>query len=433
MSRKISNSSPKAETTAESFLRNRILPIAMILVVLGFAQAWVQTFYLSNPYIERIGWLARDGEWPDKFGVGIHFFSDYLIMNQFSESSNPWAENNPYPPFSMAIFKLFTIFPYHFGLALWLLLGAICLLAPVLHATKKFSLSSRILILTLLVILTAPFVGTIDRGNSIFLLVPLLYFGYILVEKDRSVIAGILIGAACAIKLYPLLIVLFFLIKRKWKVSGVSIVTFVSISFLSGLLWGNPVDAIRETIANANSYNGLSIDGQPMVFSFAGAVNNVVIFLGLGNTDAASLLQNNSRLFGLALLATLLLVAMGVGLLETFLLSSTTIQLISTVSFTYTRIWTFIAIPLMILNHEKLNRHKDKGSSPLKWWWLFVLSTNSLLVVHFFTPMSLGTVIGVIALVMILFNYMNPKLILEEWKSLLPMKLFIKSKETTSK
>lgn len=397
----------------ESFLSKVVLPISTVSVFLGFLQAWIKTFYFGDSYNQRIGWIAQDGNWPSQFAFGVHFFGDYLVMNQLSLNPEPWMNGSNYPPVAMAIFRVFAFFPYHASLYLWLFFAFACFASPLIHATRSFSMGIRIQVIFLVGLLSAPVIGTLDRGNNIFLLVPLLYFGFDAIVKNRNLKASILIGLACAIKLYPVLILLFLILKRKWSVSFLSGLVMIASSFLTALYWGNPILNIKGALAGAAAYDGIDGNGQPMVFSFVALFHNFLVFAGQGGSALSTSMVEAPRLYGLGILFILLIVSLGLNEVQTYLLAITTIQLIPSVSYTYTRIWTVIAIALILkFHHEAFDLQKTKDKKAHYLWWASILGTNTLISIWILRPMSLTAEFALLALLAIVIRSFNFKLIL---------------------
>jgi hypothetical protein len=403
----------------EGFLSRVVLPISTVSVFLGFLQAWVKTFYFNDPYNQRIGWIAQDGNWPSQFAFGVHYFGDYLVMNQLALNPEPWINGSNYPPVAMVIFRIFAFFPYHFSLYLWLFFAIICVASPLVHATKELSSGIRIQVVFLVGLLSAPVIGTLDRGNNIFLLVPLLYFGFYALTEKRNVVASLLLGLACAIKLYPFLIVLFLVLKRKWIVSTLTTLVMISSSILTALYWGNPLSNIKGALKGAAAYDGIDANGQQMVFSFVGQLNNFLVFAGFKGSALSNSIVESPRLYGIIFLAVIIIVSLGVSDLQTYLLATITIQLVPTVSYTYTRIWTVIAVALLLRFHsEVFDLQKPKNMKTYYLWWAAIIGTNTLISVWILRPMSLISELSLIALLAIVFRSYDFKLIVSGFKSI---------------
>lgn len=403
----------------EDFLSRVVLPISTVSVFLGFVQAWIKTFYFNDPYNQRIGWIAQDGNWPSQFAFGVHYFGDYLVMNQLSLNSEPWINGSNYPPVAMAIFRIFAFFPYHISLYLWLLFALVCVASPLVHATKGFSSGVRIQVVFLVGLLSAPVIGTLDRGNNIFLLVPLIYFGFYALTEKRNLVASLLLGLACAIKLYPFLIILFLVLKRKWAVSILSTLVMISSSFLTALYWGNPISNIKGALSGAAAYDGIDSNGQQMVFSFVGQLNNFLVFAGFKGSALSNSIVESPRLYGIGLLTLIIIVSLGVSDLQTYLLAIITIQLVPTVSYTYTRIWTVIAVAILLKFHsEVFDFQKSRSMKTYYLWWAAIMGTNTLISVWMLRPMSLVASMSLIALLAIVFRSFDFKLIVSGFNSI---------------
>lgn len=404
----------------ENFLARIVLPISTISVFLGFVQAWIFTFYFGDPFNQKIGWIAHDGDWPPQFAFGVHFFSDYLAMNQISSSPDPWSDGNIYPPVATAVFRIFAFLPYKIGLCLWLIAAIASVCIPLFHASRGLSFATRIQLILLVGLLSAPVIGTLDRGNNVFLLVPLLYFGLTALIEDKKLLASILLGLACAIKLYPILILFFLILKRKWTISALSTAIMLASTFITSLIWGNPFSIIKHSLTSAAAWDGIDGNGQPMLFSFVGFLNNFLVFAGLKGSKLSNSIVQSPRLFGVVFLLILIFISLGLNHIQTYLLALTTMQLIPTVSFTYTRIWTVVVIALLVKYQSDMYRIGDKKSNQIFYlWWGATLGTNTLVTYWGFWPISIFPTLAFLAVLVIIIKSFRIRLIHSGFKGIL--------------
>jgi hypothetical protein len=185
-------------------------------------------------------------------------------------------------------------------------------------------------------------------------------------------------------------------------VSILSILVTIASSFLTVLYWGNPFSNIKAALNAAAAYDGIDSNGQPMSFSFVVLFNNFLVFSGLKDSALSNSIVESPRIYGVVFLILLLIVSLGVGELQTYLLAVTTIQFIPTVSYTYTRIWTIIAIALLLKFHSEIfDPQKPRNNKIFYLWWVTILGTNTIISLWTFRPMSLTAVLSFLALLAI--------------------------------
>lgn len=331
-----------------------VLYLKIIITIIGLTQMWITANYFSKPFSERIGWFPVDGSWEPAYKLGNHFFGDYLAMHLASKFDNPWEISNFYPPFAMVLFKIFTIFPYKFGLILWLFLIAFCAISPLIHSTKNLRFETRLILIFFFGLCSASFLGMLDRGNCIGFIVPLIYFAIIKAFEDKNNLAAILFGLAIAIKIYPLLLLPFFLFEKKYLLIIKSISVSLIITFFSSLIWGNPVRIISDVMNAARNFEGLNVFGGQMIFSFSATLNNFRSAL-LGDQANFNFLINQHPIFiGFLLYLFLFLTLHTLSNVDRFIVAVAVLQLIPTISYTYTRLWCVISFSLIIY-FKKLN------------------------------------------------------------------------------
>ncbi len=189
----------------------------------------VISIFLSSYYSFRITEIlshpAEDGQCKlGKESVGIHCFSDFYGPITKVNMNNPW-EGAPttYPPLGEFIYKPFAylhqLFPLsHVSLVCFLIFGMLCCSIPAFHAriTGRLSSSSSALVM-IFIITSAPVLITLDRGNSQFILLPIIYFLTLsaLEERNKKVLYW---GFLCVL-LRPQFILLgvFFILTRDFK------------------------------------------------------------------------------------------------------------------------------------------------------------------------------------------------------------------------
>lgn len=387
-----------------------------ILVMLFVSQIWIEAFYRGESFEAKIGWLAEDGGGNTyESGIGRHYFSDYSSMIESSGEKNPWQSTNNYPPFAMFLFKLFSFLPPQVGLITWLLLSAILLLAPLLFVSKhSFSLEQRLIIL-LVYVISAPFLATLDRGNQIAILPILFILFYLAVHSNANFSAGIFLGLAVSIKIYPLILVIYLIKIRQWATIMWTFTTFFVLTAFSSLYFSNSLNSVFESFRGISSHNNLASEPQPMVFSGAGILHNMSHLVAGPDSQLTVWINRND--FTIALLILILVALVSVSKFSNFSLLPYLycLQLIPTQSYTYTRIWSLVALVILL----------RLPSSRLKSIWLLIVGLNlSPFVVWFQNEVNLFPTLSLFIFLTLLvgqiFNQADVKKVVQEkvnlWK-----------------
>jgi hypothetical protein len=198
----------------------------MALLGLTILAGILLSSYLRYPISESISYQINDAGdtcLPKTEGIGGHCFSDFYLPMRLANLDSPWSNSNvPYPPVGLAVFKPFSymneVVPGHLALISYLLLILTILAVTVIYFAKRLKLSGGISSLIFLLFLTsAPIITTIDRGNNIFLILPILFYMSLNLQKEKRkyfIIAGLII---VLIKPQFVLLGLFFAVQKEWR------------------------------------------------------------------------------------------------------------------------------------------------------------------------------------------------------------------------
>lgn len=144
-----------------------------------------------------------------------------------------------YPPFLAAVFvplALLSPQAYQPVAAVWALLGAVVLAVSVLAVSRveRVATDRRT---TLLLLAAAfafpPVIGELVLGNVHLLLLGLLTMGWLGARRRDpmgDVIAGVAVGAAALIKIFPALIVVWFVATGRWRAAAVTVGAVVALA-----------------------------------------------------------------------------------------------------------------------------------------------------------------------------------------------------------
>lgn len=274
----------------------------MWLIIIGFASYAIFSF-VTRKYIGHYnypnGFLfwARDR------------FMDFFNVNTMVAERNPYgAAGSSYPPFILAFAWMFKYIIFSPGILIlaWLhkalsgygdawrtvmnhitqgtetylifagLFSGIIMifLYKILQKERDIFQNKYQLYLTILCFtFSAPFIFLLDRGNYLLAaIVCYLFFVYFYDKNELA--ASVWLGLASAIKVYPLFMLLIYIMHKKWKALGISILTIIISSFYSILLFQGGI------------FQNLSVLFQALIGFGGGYENDIVsVHFGVGLTS----------------------------------------------------------------------------------------------------------------------------------------------------
>ncbi len=209
-----------------------ILSILLILGIICYAYFNIYTaykyathndfkhFYLGAKLI-RLGISPYDGE----------IFHEYKKYEGFT-SINPFV----YPPFTGIVLSPLTFYTFKKAYLIWFILNHILLIASIFLIFKALELKFNLINLTITIWLTgysSVIYRTLTSGQiNIFLLFlfSLIWFLYI---KRWKKLCGFFIAFASLFKLFPAIILFYFILKKQWKVVAHSILWIIILMIIS--------------------------------------------------------------------------------------------------------------------------------------------------------------------------------------------------------
>ncbi len=225
-----------------------VITISSITLVISGFLSYVLSFYLGfstdkallynalDPGYVAPGYLAKPI-------LGVHYWGDLQSALSFAAHQNPYSLEleypSPYPPFGILIFKPFVFFDP--VVALIVMTSVTFLLVS--YTFIKFVDSRKnfqywqVLILTLLV--SKPLLLALDRGNLQGIVVSLMILTVIHLRNNQIKLAKFCIVIAIALKGYPVLMLLVFVRRKRYKeiletIWYSALVTIASAILLSG-------------------------------------------------------------------------------------------------------------------------------------------------------------------------------------------------------
>lgn len=211
-----------------------LVTIASILVGFRLLQFAVFTTQVQWGYDFSAYWRAA--------GALLHGDAIYAA----AQLSGPFAPQGQYlylypPPFAAAVIPFAALFPSDYRVAAWAwaAVGALILVATILALARAEGLPGRIRrstglgpwILVAAAIGFAPVIGELVMGNVDLLLLGLLGLAWLGIRSGSvsgERVAGIAVGAAAIVKVFPGLILLWFLLTRRWRGAAFVVVGMVA-------------------------------------------------------------------------------------------------------------------------------------------------------------------------------------------------------------
>lgn len=347
------------------------------------------------------GWAQRD---PSGTLVGIHAFGDFVLPVYWASLTDPWLEGINYPPLALAVFEIFALLPHYLGLTIFLVLMALAMAAPMWWASRHWDTATRVLFMVILVVLTGPFLATLDRGNIQGLMPVLLFAMAVLSLRGRWLAVGMVIGFMAALKLYPLVLLMILIGERKWRALVVSLATFAGLTLVFLMLTSQDfVTSLPKVFLNNVSFGGSEFTNfMSYNTSFAGGVAHWANLAGL--TAITQWIAANPWLvvLGYLLPVLLLLLWRGVPLVFRLLIGMSLMTSVTPIIYPYAANWALAAVALLVFLSERRDEMDGKATPVPRYLMVLIASLAAVLAPYpFFIPgsMEAGSPAGLLTLV----------------------------------
>ena len=330
-----------------NYLTSHMKMIVYLTLFLGLCELFISWNYYSLDLVARFSWVSNDFFLGSPKVIGQHGFSDFTSMVLASHDSDPWAQRYQcaYPPLVMLLLKLITFFPDNL-MILWIILLAVIPLYPIMDFIRR---NKELAYFLPFCIGSIPFIAMVDRGNLIGLLPLPLYFFYTQLQKNKVRNATLWLAFAIGIKFYAIIVLLFVLFQRKWRLAGYTFIITGLSNAISFLFWGNPFRLGIEFVRNV-THNSAALNTTPTVnrVDSTSSVLTILRFLHLEATVFYSWVVHHA-------LVTSLFSFLILGLLSGLVISNywffcalISLQLFPNPGFSYCGCWILVAIPLML-------------------------------------------------------------------------------------
>jgi hypothetical protein len=244
----------------------------MINAILGLLFAFSILFYYQT--IVTFSALPKSGDFV-KFYMSIKYFWEGKdiyrpipnnmpetlvdeIVNKFTDdrikTSKPSREPlhpNLNPPFQTLLFAPLGLMNYKKAFLFYSFLSIVSGLVAIIMITNEIATIKHeitaLISLMIIILFYFPTWANIVYGQFSLILLLLITSAWIAARKGRNAVCGICLGLAMSLKLFVGLFLLFFLVRRRWRLLFWFIITFLLLSLLPLLIMG--VEAYRNYFA----------------------------------------------------------------------------------------------------------------------------------------------------------------------------------------
>ena len=180
------------------------------------------------------------------YGLSIHVSSPlvdfevyYRAGRYFLSGLNPYSANFPpmqlnYPPSSLPFFALWNLLSYPYAQLIFTASSLFLFLFSCVLLMQRLKIHKALILLVLALLVQAfPTKFTLVLGQVNLILLSLVIFAFLLNWHGRKTFAGLLWGLASGIKLTPLSLGIYFLIRKDWQTLFAGIFTFALLNLAS--------------------------------------------------------------------------------------------------------------------------------------------------------------------------------------------------------
>ena len=359
------------EATRVSNIRNQVAE-HVVTWSITFGALFFISAYMTLEY-KQIGgsisniWLTPAPDSAFEFRepvIGVHSFSDLLLHRKYASAPSPYlaleADSLPannYPPFAHVFMLPFTLIPYTYAFAIFAILSIGMIVAPIGLALRGLSRPILISVLISGFVFTYPMLMIIDRGNIQGITTGFCLIGLWFFMGNKYKAAAALIGIAAALKIYPILLMLLFLKRRRYGefFIGCAVAAVLTLGALATFEGGIKANVIGF-VGAMGTFTSVTADGY---FLLPRNHSPAAILTYLGGEDlghisglARNLLEQYSMFIALLFTITLLVVSIFFKIRENQLLLMLCVSIASIPMVTYGYALTMFFLVLVHILHQ---------------------------------------------------------------------------------
>ena len=252
-------------------LRSEIVATLLIIQLISWVWVLANGMYSGKNFdfhrlisagLEDRTWYSSETTYQEVPLWGKHYFGDLQIFFGWIADPGPYFQGReiipPNPPFGLSYYSLLIFWGPHFALIMYFVL-VVVFSALVTHLwLKTESLSSQATAYCALVLLNTSALMGIDRGNILLLLMSIVGFLFfkVLNLRQLGLFDAFLLASAISIKPFLLLLLIFFIIERKYRFAFQTILIGLACNLVASAIYGgHPIGIVRNMISQQSKYN----------------------------------------------------------------------------------------------------------------------------------------------------------------------------------
>jgi hypothetical protein len=197
----------------------------------------VQSYHLiphdySNSYFGAYFYLKGD------FNSSV--FDPYTFNKKIFDEGfhNIFASYSPNPPFTALFFVPFALLPLGVSKLVFNIISSVLFIISIYRLCKHLEISITFIYLLIPLTFFVPLRNEILFGQTYFLILFLITEGYLAYFNNKKALATILWAVSILIKVFPLIIIIFLVLKKDWRASCYLVVTCSLLLLVSVSLQG---------------------------------------------------------------------------------------------------------------------------------------------------------------------------------------------------
>ena len=266
-------------TTSRQKLRADFLATLLVVQIIVWIWVLVNSWYSKKSFdSSKVFFAVEDPTWwgQTKFRQvplwGQHYFGDLQIFHGWVGGGNPYVLElkPPIPPFGLTYYSLLNFRGPQVGLIIWLSLTFLFSVLITYLWLKSETLSDKLTAYCALVLVNTSVLYGLDRGNILLILMTIvgLLFFKVLNSKRLTGFDAFLFASAISLKPYLLLLLLFFVIERKFRFIFFTTIFVLVCNFFATIIYNwNPIVVFQQMFIEQSKYSNSDSSDFSVIFS----------------------------------------------------------------------------------------------------------------------------------------------------------------------
>jgi hypothetical protein len=202
-------------------------------------------------------------------------FIDFIVSHTAATGLNPYSDMfSAYFPFTYVFLYAFTPLASAVAYSILVAGGLALLSVAIWKHLPDTGVTDRIFTVFILVVMSYPVLFTFDRGNIEFIVCAFLGCFVVFYSKGRDTAATVFLASAIAMKAFPVVFAILFVLDRKWRQLFLTAFYVILLTLLSSALFKGGISATISGLQNS-----LVFYKQNCLDSFAGLQHNSSMYI----------------------------------------------------------------------------------------------------------------------------------------------------------